>query len=191
MRVASLQSGVIRQTGRNRSFLSKSVISFKRKEWVALGFGLLIAAMALVALGRAYAAAFFMVWLIAISLFYSVQSPESTLCVFAFAQPFESIFFLYGVGRFNTLSYLAMALLVLWYFRHPRFRRALEGYEWLFSALLLWCVLTPFWATSPMASIESLVTLIGGFATFLVYCRGLVNLLSIRRVLWFYVIGAL
>src|SRR5438046_1157284 len=128
MRVYALQPLAFARRKRNPSFLSKSVISFKRKEWVALGFGLLIAAMALVTLGRAYAAAFFMVWLIAISLFYSVQSPESTLCVFAFAQQFESIFFLYGVGRFNTLSYLAMALLVLWYFRHPRFRRALEGY---------------------------------------------------------------
>src|SRR5207247_1172658 len=101
---------------------------FKQKEWIALGFGLLIAAMTLIALGRAYAAAFFMVWLIAISLYYGVQSPESTLCVFAFAQPFESIFSLYGAGRYNTLSYLAMALWVLWSFRHPRFRRPLESY---------------------------------------------------------------
>src|SRR5207247_8548383 len=68
---------------------------------------------------------------------------------------------------------------------------ALESYEWLFSALLCWCLLTSFWAISPMSSIEGLITLIGGFASVLIYSRGLVNPFSIRRALWFYLIGAL
>jgi putative inorganic carbon (HCO3(-)) transporter len=107
--------------------------------------------------------------------------------------PFENLFFKYGVGRYNTLSYLIFGLLFLWLtiFSRPRFTRKLEAQELLYLAFAAWALVTVLWAPDPFLVTAQYVTLLGTGACFMVFGRGLVDLHSIRRALWFFVVGSI
>lgn len=146
---------------------------YQTVRFICVGLG--TAAITLVALGINLATLVLMGWIILGCLFYASRRFESALYLFAFAQPFEQIFFIWGGSRFNTLSYLAMAIALLGFLRSGQ--RAswhrLTGTEVLAAVWVLWGVITLYWTADVENGSVECVTNAGGITVLYLYSRGL------------------
>ena len=155
-------------------------------------FGATVALVLVLALDREGGTRFWMFWIIGVCLFYAVRDPVTGLCLLALSTPFEFIFYGWGVGRYNTIAYLAIAMGLIWFVLLPRFRAKIKKHEWLFIALLTWSAITLLWADNdPERGVGILFTYAGLFVVLVVFSRGITDLTSVIRVLWYLVIGVM
>lgn len=188
-----MQSIVYPNTFRDEDQAKNSAINFGQPEFIGIALGVFISGMILLLGADAYAVGFLMVWLIVLCLINIFRSTESALYIFAFLLPYEQLIFRYGVGRYNTLSYLALVILFLCIivFKSLRFFKRLEIEELILLLFVTWAFLSGLWIHTLKGAVEASVTVIGGVVCFFLFSRGLIDRLSLRRVVWFYVLGVL
>lgn len=191
--VKSVSQELYRKNILRKAGLSDTALSFKQAEFITLLVGLLLSTLIFFLGNRIYAGAFMFAWLLVACIAWAIRAPESALYMLAFLLPYEQLIFKYGVGRYNSLSYLAMGLLFVWVivFRLPRFFRKLEGPDYLYLAFVAWGLISGLWAHNFRGYVESAVTVLGGLACYLLFSRALIDQLAVRRALWFFVLGAL
>ncbi|MDA2927293.1 O-antigen ligase family protein [Acidobacteria bacterium AH-259-G07] len=132
-----------------------------------------------------------MIWLLGMLVWYGLHGPETGLYIFAFAIPFEFIFFAWGMGRYTMLGYPAIGLLVVWAWSRSEFRTALTLPEWFYLILLVWSGVTLLWAEDLLRGIQVLFTHCGLFAVLYIFSRGLKSYDSMMRCLWYFSGGIL
>lgn len=156
-----------------------------------LGVGLAIGLALYVASGHETAFFFFMVWMVVGCVAYAVSDFEASLCLFAFAIPLDQALFIWGQGRFNTLTYLALVLAIVGFahsWRNSSFRRPSRT-EMLAGLWLLWGAITLFWTLEARKGMGILLTDLGGLLVIIIYTRGLKSERAVVTCLWYFIAG--
>ena len=148
--------------------------------------GMLIAAGLFVTVGRETAATLLMAWIVLGCAYYAFTRFEDALCLFAFAVPLEQVFYAWGGGRFNTLTYLVIFMLLVWLARSRR-AHGLRAVEILALLWIGWFLCAVSWADS-LSGIGEIVTYSGALAVLYLYSRALPRE-AIVRCLWFFMAG--
>ncbi len=158
------------------------------RPFVPLAFGAVLYGLVAMVGGQTYATNMWMVWLLGLFAYYVVTNDETAMCVLAFAMPFEFIFHAWGFGRYNMLSYAAIAL-AIYRFSSSRVRKPLNLAEWACVCLLIWSGFSLSWAQDLWQGVEILFTEAGLFSCLYVFRRGQTSPASVRTCLWYFIAG--
>lgn len=115
---------------------------------------------------------------------------EEALCLFAFILPLEQVFFAWGGGRYNSLTYLSMVLVLLGV---RTFKKELRsGFRRTEIFMILWIVtgvLSLIWSEDKKGGMGIILTNTGCFLVLYLFNRGTRSVEQVLRYLWYFVGG--